>query len=114
MSDWERNVTDIAKHLRWCAVHGAQLQAIKAMEQGADEIDRLRSKLSEVLDELSEVLDENDRLNTAGIHLTKRAKAAEAEIERLRAALTEIANNENGDYYDGDVAFASVALEAKP
>jgi hypothetical protein len=32
------------------------------------------------------------------------------EIDRLKAALTEIAENENGDYYDGDAAFARRAL----
>lgn len=41
-------MSDIAKRLRWCAIHGDQMQAIKAMEQGAAEIERLREALAEI------------------------------------------------------------------
>jgi hypothetical protein len=44
----------------------------------------------------------------------ERLRAALGRVEMLEAALKQIAENENGDYYDGDAAFARAALEAKP
>lgn len=97
-------MNDIAKHLHWCAVHGDQLQAIKAMEQGAAEIEQLQERLAAM-----------DAVRLQGWrnaeHAGEQRDEALAEVERLRAALTWYANAE---IYEHLTDHARAALGSKP
>jgi len=92
-------MTNIVEHLHWCCVHGSQEDAIAAMTDAAAVIAGI---LEKGMDDLTMV---------AAFQVNEKLRA---EIERLRAALKDIACD---DYLpDGirAIEIARRALEPKP